>query len=64
MAGFVDEAGGKVAVRSALTSGEGSTAGFVDEAGGVVKDVTLVRVQARRRVVRLNKTKPDGSNLM
>jgi hypothetical protein len=60
---FIDEAGVKVTVRSAVTSGENNSVESVDNAGIVAKGVGLVPVQATRRVVRLNKAKPDRISL-
>jgi hypothetical protein len=58
----VDDRVGKVAVCSGLATGEGCTAEFVAEAGVSETGIGLVRVQATRRVVRLNKTKLDRSS--
>ena len=60
---FVNEAGVKVTVRSAVTSGETNPVESVDNAGLVAKGVGLVPVQATRRAIRLNKTKPDRISL-
>jgi len=63
MAEFIAAAGVKVTVGSGLISGESCIVGVGDEAGIVEKDVGLARVQAGRRMARLNQTNPDRSIL-